>query len=275
MTPSLSAMSLLVLDTACVVSVIRHSAAERMRQFTNRALWLRHIKKHILDIDFIKPVPCPHLSCTEPYLFQSRQDLLKHLQDCHSIPLSSLGQKNKFEAEGPSDAQEGTLDTVKRERPRPQAKLCTDLLDRKLDQLRCHEIRTEPLSGTLNYDFVNYSAVDLGSSSSDVTRSLTTASTSSSRDVTRHSSLASSIDDAGTYIPTNSPVPTNIINEIDPRLLSQSVVSHLRDESPCSSSDIVTFTSPRKPTTQAHSMMEHYISLDKERAHSLEHRSSI
>jgi hypothetical protein len=251
------------------------SAAERMRQFPNRALWLQHVQKHPLDIDFSKPVPCPHPLCTEPFLFQSLQDLLEHLQDCHSIPISRSGQKRKFEAEGQSDTQKGKSDIVKRKRPQRQAMPHTAILDPKPDQRGCNEIKSKPSSGTLNYDFVNYSAADLNSSSSDVTRSSTIVSTSSSRDVTRHSTPVSSIDDAGTYRPTNPAVSVDIINEIDPQLLSQPVVSHLRDESPCLSSDSTTFTGPRRPITPAHNIIEHCISLDKEGAHSLEHGSSV
>lgn len=251
------------------------STTERMRQFPNRALWLRHVEKHLLDIDFSKPVPCPHPSCIKPFLFQSRQDLLEHLQDCHSIPISSSGQKRKFEAEGQSDTEEGKPNIVKRKRPRRQAQPHTAIFDPKPDQRGCNEIKSKPSSGTLNYDFVNYSAADLDSSSSNVIRSPTTASTSSSRDITRHSTPASSIDDAGTYIPTNPVVSVDLINEIDPQLLSQPVVLHLRDESPCSSSDSTTFTGPRRLITPAHSMIEHYISLDKEGAHPLEHGSSV
>lgn len=103
----------------------------------------------------------------------------------------------------------------------------------------------------------------------------TTASTSSSYEITRYSSPASSIEDINTHRPTNPSVCIDIINEIDPQLLSHPIVPYIRDESLCSSTDSATFTSPRRPVTSVHSTIEHCMSLDKEGAHPLKHGSSV
>jgi hypothetical protein len=77
--------------------------------------------------------------------------------------MSSLGKKCRFDTENQPDTQEIKSDIVKKKHPRLQGKLHTVILDPKPDQPGCHEIKSEPLSERLNYNFVNYSAVDLGS----------------------------------------------------------------------------------------------------------------
>lgn len=124
------------------------SAAQRMRQFPKRALWLEHVEKHVEEdikgIDFSKPVLCLHSLCTEPCAFESPQDLREHLQDGHSIPMPSSGKKRRFGTENQPDTQEGKSDTVKRKRLRLQGKLHTAVLDPKPGQSGCHEIKSEP-----------------------------------------------------------------------------------------------------------------------------------
>jgi hypothetical protein len=251
-----------------------------MRQFPKRALWLEHVEKHVEEditgIDFSKPVLCLHSLCTEPCAFESPQDLREHLQDGHSIPMSSSGKKRRFDTENQPDTQEGKSDTVKRKRPRLQGKLHTAVLDPKPDQPGCHEIKSEPWSEAPNYNFVNYSAEDLESSGSDVTKSPTAISTSSSREVTRYTSPASSIDDAGTCGPTDP------LMCIDPQLFSQLTVPLIRDESLCSSiasiSPSSAMASPNAcsiTSVQGTIESERCMNFDIEEAHLLEDRSSV
>jgi hypothetical protein len=208
------------------------SASERMRQFPNRALWLRHVEKHLLDIDFSKPVPCPHPPCTEPFLFQLRQDLLEHLQDCHSIPISSSGRKRKFEEVGELNTEEGKSTISKRKRPRLQAKLHT------AKQSACQKIKSEPWSEVPNCNFINFSAADLDNSDITINKELdtfrrewraelrerrgeldldedessTTASTGSSCKIIRYSTPASSIEGIEMHSPTNPSVCIDLTN---------------------------------------------------------------
>ena len=248
-----------------------------MHQFPKRALWLAHVEKHVEEdikgIDFSKPALCLHSLCTEPCAFESPQDLREHLQDGHSIPMPCSRKKRRFDAENQPDAQEGTSDTVKRKRPRLQGKLYATVLDPESDQLGCHEIKSEPLSRRLNYSFVNYSATDLESSSSDTTRSPTIISTSSSREVTRYSSPASSIDGTGSYRPTDQ------LTCIDPQLFSQQTAPLIRDEPLYSSiSPSSAMASPNVysiTSAQGTIESEHCVNLDKEEAYLLEDGSSV
>jgi hypothetical protein len=234
------------------------------------------VEEDITGIDFSKPVLCLHSLCTEPCAFESPQDLREHLQDGHSIPMPSSGKKRRFDTENQPDTQEGKSDTVKRKRPRLQGKLHTAVLDPKPGRPGCHEIKSEPWSEAPNYNFVNYSAEDLESSGSDVTKPPTTISTSSSREVTRYSSPASSIDDAGTCGPTDP------LMCIDPQLFSQPIVPLIRDESLCPSiasiSPSSAMASPNAfsiTSVQGTIESEHCMSLDKEEAHLLEDGSSV
>ena len=232
------------------------------------------MEEHIKGIDFNKAVLCIHPLCTDPYTFESSQDLREHLQDGHSIPMPSSGKKRRFDTE--PDAQEGSSDTVKRKRPRIQGKLPTAVLDPKPGQPGCHEIKSEPWIEAPNYNFVNYSAADLEFSGSDVTKSPTTIFTSSSCEVHRYSSLASSIDDAGTY------EPTDLSMCIDPQLFSQPDVPLIGDESLCSSiASISPSSAMASPNTcsitsvQGSVESEQCMSLDKEETYPLGHGSFV
>lgn len=229
-------------------------AAERMYQFTNRARWLQHVQKcmqeDIQSIDRNKAILCPYgPPCS--MLLESDLHVWPHLQDYHAIDMPNAGRKRRFDSKSETDTSTVKSDTDRPKRPRLQGK---------------RYIKSEPLSGTFNYDFINHSAADLDSSSSDTTKSPTTASTRSSCETTRYSSPASSIEYSSAYGRSSPPVC------IDPQLLPQPNVPLIRDESLCSSVSSISLSSAMASPdtcspTSAHTGAEHYMGLDKEEAY--------
>jgi hypothetical protein len=134
-------------------------------------------------------------------VLESDQTVWPHLQDYHSIDMPNAGRKRRVNSESQSDSSGVTSDTDK---PKPKK--------RRLPGKQ--HIKSKPLSGVSNYDFVNYSTADLDSSSSEVTRSLTTTSTSC--EITRHSSSTSGTEDMDAQKLSSPPICVNIINKFNP-----------------------------------------------------------